>query len=188
MQQQAYPPVCDPEARSAPKPRRESSADTPVWYALRVRSRFDSSVAEALTRAGVEVFAPVYTEARKWSDRTRYISRPLFPGYLFARLPVAELHIARRVSGVVQVIGAGSEPIPLSDCEIDNLRLAIESHATVAPCPYVTGETVRVESGPLAGVEGVISRTQGAATLVIRIEILHRAVCVQFDAADVARA
>jgi transcription antitermination factor NusG len=153
---------------------------------LRLRSRFDFTVRDALRAAGVEEFLPTYSRTTRWSDRTNVTTRPLFSGYCFARFDAADK--ARVfVRGVVEILSIDQAPIPISDDVIEDLRRVVESPAPCSPCAYVVGERVRVKSGPFAGILAIVTRTQGETTLTLPIEILGRAVSVQIDTRDVAR-
>jgi len=55
------------------------------WYAVHVKSRFEREVSEALRQKGYEEFAAFYRTRRRWSDRTKTVEFPLFPGYIFCR-------------------------------------------------------------------------------------------------------
>ena len=178
---------CDRKARSvliAGTGQAEAAAPpASAWHALRVRSRCCFAVRDQLRGAAIEEFLPTYTEESRWSDRIAQVTRPLFPGYIFARFNRAESARVLLMRGAVQILGlTGPEPIP-DDC-IASLRKAVEYPARVAPCPYVTGATVRVRTGPFAGVSGVVARVRGETILTIPVEILGRAVSVQIDATD----
>jgi transcription antitermination factor NusG len=135
----------------------------------------------------VPEYLPTYVETVRWSDREKATEKPLFPGYLFARFDAATgADAIKAVRGVVQILSTDSQPYPISDDEIANLRTVIESNAPVMRGPYVAGERVRVEKGPFAGVEGVISRIKGATLLSIPVEILGRSVSVSIESSDVS--
>lgn len=89
-----------------------------------------------------------------------------------------------RLAGVIDVLPSRDRAQRIPDCEIDNVRRAAEAAVAASPCAYVVGEAVTVESGPLAGVKGVVQRTKGATRIVIGVEILRRAVSVEVDASD----
>lgn len=162
-------------------------APGPGWYALRVRANRESSVERRLRERGYETFLPVYTEERGWSDRVRQLARPLFPAYLFARFdPLRGLGLLLSLAGVIEVLPSRKRPERIPDAEIDSVRRAANSPVAAVACAYVVGEAVTVESGPLAGVSGVVERTKGATRIVIGIEILRRAVSVEVDAADLS--
>lgn len=165
----------------------EQSAERPGgvrWYALRTRSRHEFAVRDELALLGTEQFLPTWREQTRWTDRNTVTTRPLFAGYIFARFdPLARASVLA-VRGVVQILSIDSHPTPISDDEIAALRAVVDSPAAFERVPYVAGSTVRIERGPFAGVSGIVTQTQGAATLTIPITILGRAVSVRIDAAD----
>jgi len=146
------------------------------WYALHVRSQYERKVREALARQGTEAYLPVYTERSRWSDRTKTIERPLFPGYLFARADWGNRAAILGLAGVVRIVGA------VSEAELDQVRQVVDSGLPVAPCSYLTaGQKVKVIDGALAGVEGVVSRMKGRLRVIVSIELLRRSVAVELD-------
>ena len=56
-----------------------------AWYALYTRHQHEKNLTATLSRKGFETFLPVYVSARRWADRTKEISLPLFPCYVFVR-------------------------------------------------------------------------------------------------------
>ena len=77
------------------------------WYAVYVRSRHEFKVHNALLAKGIESFLPVVERLRQWKDRKKLIPFPLFPGYLFVKLPddkVYFLHVLK-INGVVKILG-----------------------------------------------------------------------------------
>ncbi|HKD92231.1 MAG TPA: transcription termination/antitermination NusG family protein, partial [Terriglobales bacterium] len=63
---------------------------TPRWYAAQTCSRHEKRVSEYLGSRSIESFLPLYTTQRRWADRKARVELPLFPGYLFVRIPLAE--------------------------------------------------------------------------------------------------
>jgi transcription antitermination factor NusG len=152
------------------------------WYAVRVRSNREHLVSVHLREHGYEQFAPSYKVERQWSDRVRKIDRFLFPGYVFCRLDPHDRLPVLMLPGVVDLIGFGKLPAPIPDAEIDRVRKMVESGLPVASWPYLTaGDTVLIESGPLAGLEGILLRTKGKYRLVVSVNLLQRSVAAEID-------
>jgi len=155
---------------------------TDLWYALHVKSRFEKYVETHLGEKGYDVFLPTYTSKRKWSDRVKSISLPLFPSYLFCRFPINSRLPILVTPGVNFIVGIGKTPIAVDEHEINAIRCVTNAGTTIQPYPYLqVGETVRVEEGPLEGLTGIILRTKGVDRLVVSVSLLMRSVAVELD-------
>jgi len=154
------------------------------WYALRVKSRYENTVATHLQGRGYESFLPVYKSQRRWSDRFKEIELPLFSGYVFCQFsPLNRLPILS-IPGVVHVVGVGRTPIPIDESEIAAIQAAIKSGVPSQPWPFLqVGNRVRIEYGPLCGLEGILSGFRGHQRLVLSVTLLQRSIAVQVDAA-----
>lgn len=154
------------------------------WYALRVRSRFENVVASHLRARGYESLLPLYSCRSRWSDRVKEIERPLFPGYVFCQFNLLNRLPILSIPGVVHVVGVGTYPAPVDETEIAAIRAAIRSGLPRQPWPFPElGCKVRVEGGPLRGVEGILSGFRGNQRLVLSVTLLQRCVAVQIDSA-----
>lgn len=146
----------------------------PAWYALQIRSRYERCVAGLLTAKGYEVFLPTYTDPKR-------VERVLFSGYLFCRVSEGVTGKIVTTSHVHRIVG-GPKPIPIDDQEIQNVRQIVRPQIRPQPHRYLpTGARVRIESGPLAGVEGVLASDKASKRLVISIHLLKRSVAAILD-------
>jgi transcription antitermination factor NusG len=153
-----------------------------LWFAVRVKSRFEVAVSKALRSRGFEEFLPTFTARRQWSDRIRVSQKPLFPGYLFCRFEPANRAAVLAIPGVVLLVGQGKTPLPIDAREIESIRLAVTSGLRVEPWSRLQiGNTVRIERGPLSGVQGVLLRFKGANHLILTVQLLQRGVAVELD-------
>jgi transcription antitermination factor NusG len=155
---------------------------TNPWYALHVRSRFEKLVQTNLEEKGYEVFLPTYISKRKWSDRVKSLSVPLFPSYVFCRFDINSRLPILITPGVNSVVGVGKAPLPIDEYEIEAIRSVMQSGIATQPYPFLrTGDWVRVEAGPLEGLTGMITREKGCSRLVISVTLLMRSVAVEID-------
>ena len=151
------------------------------WYALHVKARFEKYVTNQLSIKGYETFLPTYAAKRKWSDRTKAVSLPLFPTYVFCRFDLHSRLPIVMTPGVMAIVGPGKLPTPLDESEFASIRLVTNAASTTQPCPYLAvGERVRVQAGPLKGLVAIVDRTQGNR-LVVSISLLMRSVSVEVD-------
>jgi transcriptional antiterminator NusG len=154
-----------------------------AWYAVHVRSNQERGTAELLAARGIEHFFPTYRVASKRVDRRVVLARPLFAGYLFARVDPrgAERVAVLRAPGVVRFVGFGDAPTPVPDGTIRSLRILVEESGGAArPHPLVRdGQRVAVVDGSFRGAVGVLHVSAGRKPrLVVEVEFLGRAVAV----------
>jgi transcription antitermination factor NusG len=138
-----------------------------------------------LERRSVESFLPLYDSVRRWKDRRIRLQLPVFPGYIFVRLALRDRLRVLEIPSVVRLVGFGGHPTPLPAEEIETIRSCIARHQFLVPSRYVRrGQRVRMSSGPLEGLTGVVVRQKNRTRFVISLELLMRSVAVEIDRAD----
>ena len=162
----------------------ETSADS--WFAVQVRARRELGISEQLRSLGYEWFLPLYSCKKRWSDRIKTVQLPLFPGYIFCRFdPLNRLPILK-IPGVIQVVGFNRQPVPVDQDEIRAIQVLVASGLPHKPWPYLkVGDRVRIEAGPLRGLEGLLTEFQGNRQLVLSVTLLQRSVAVKIDSTSV---
>ena len=150
------------------------------WYALNVKHQHEFAVRAALEYQGCEVFLPTCRVKKRWSDRVKQIEMPLFGGYVFVRFPAEQRIAVLETPGVFHTVNFLGRPAAIPESEIETLRRAIASALPLRPWPQLEpGTRVRIERGPLRGVEGVLLREKEGYQLVIGVEMLRRFVAVE---------
>ncbi len=156
------------------------------WYAVRVRTKSETLVSSFLAQKGLESFAPTYELRRKYSDRIKRVEAALFPGYVFCRFNGCASLPVLSTPSVQSIVGFGDGPHPISDCEIENLRLAVSAGAQLAPASWLSsGCRVRVRSGPLAGVQGYLVTVKNQHRLVLCADLLQNAAEIEVSIDEV---
>ena len=175
----------NPKFCADPKPAETAL----MWYAVQTRSNSERLVYRVLEEKGYELFLPMYSEQRRWSDRMKQINIPLFPGYVFCRLDSHNRFPILQSSGVVRIVGNGNLPIPIPEEEIEAVKNVVQSTLPYTPWSSLApGHRVVVERGPLMGLQGVLLRVKQGHRLVVSISMLQRAVAVELDASWVTAA
>ncbi len=153
------------------------------WYALRVHSKLASFVSAVLRGKGYEEFLPLCRSRRHWSDRVKDIEVPLFPGYLFCRFDPGDRQVpVLTTPGVIGIVSAGKTPIPVTEEEIESIRRIVYSGLAAQPWPFLgVGSRIRIDRGPLAGIEGVVTQPGKEYRLIVSITLLQRSVAVEID-------
>jgi len=152
------------------------------WFAIRVKSRHEKAVALAARGKGFEEFLPLYRWRQTWSDRSKWVEMPLFPGYVFCRLDPARRLPLLTIPGVLNFVSFGKTPVPIDDAEIASVQAAIGSDLVTEPCSFVDGgQRVRLERGPLVGTEGILIEAPERQKIVVNITILRRSIAVNVE-------
>lgn len=169
--------------REWPWSRRQTG---PNWFAVYTYSRHEKRVDQYLSMREIEHFLPLYRTQHKWSDGSSVtLDLPLFPGYLFVRIKPADRVRVLEIPGVVTVVGGtGREPAPLSDVDIEALRGGLHlRHAEPHPLLNV-GEKVRIRSGALSGMKGIVQRKKNRCRVVLTIDLIMLSVAVEVDESE----
>lgn len=157
----------------------------PRWFALYTTPRHEKHVSEMLLQRRIETFLPLYRATRRWKkSRQIVLELPLFPTYVFARVPREARSSALSVPGVLSIVGSAREAWPLPDLEIEALRSGLLERK-IEPHPYLTiGERVRIKAGVMTGIEGVLVRKKNDFRVVLSLDAIMRSVAVEVDADD----
>ncbi len=154
--------------------------DTPRWFALYTRARFERRVERELQEKGLESYLPLHTVIRQWSDRKKKMQAPLFSCYVFVRLPLKQRMRAVAMDGVVRMVGFNGMPSPIPDSEIESIRRILDNDIPFEPVPYLPiGQRVEVMYGPFAGLRGRLIQYRGRKRLVVGIEQIKQSISVE---------
>ncbi|HSB80856.1 MAG TPA: transcription termination/antitermination NusG family protein [Candidatus Methylomirabilis sp.] len=163
------------------------------WYVLWTQSHCEQLVHDQLAVKGFHLFLPTMAAWSRRQGTRRLIRLPMFPGYLFLRHAMDKTGYVEvcKARGLVRILGDRWDRLAaVPDQEIDAIQKVAHAHLPAQPHPFLReGQRVRVTSGPLAGVEGILLRinpTKGL--LVISVALLRRSVAVQVDCTVVAAA
>ena len=156
------------------------------WWAVYTRHQHEKQVSDTLQAKGYEVLLPMYDSVRRWKDRRKLISLPLFPGYVFVRgCRDRRLGIVS-TPGVFMVLSRGDAAAEIPEEEILAIRRTLEAKFAVEPHPFLNcGDRVRVIRGALEGLEGILVRKKNIFRLVLSVDMLARSVAMEINASDV---
>lgn len=164
-----------------------------TWHVLWTHSHCEPLVCEQLSAKGFHPFLP---QIEVWSvraGRRRLINAPMFPGYLFLNDALdKQRHIeVCKARGLARILGEGWDHLAVvPEAEIEAIRQLSASRVPVFAHPYLReGRRVRIVSGPLADVEGILVRARPEkGLLVLSVHILQRSVAVEVDGTRVVPA
>jgi len=152
------------------------------WFALRVRSRCERVVASAVRQKGFEEFLPLYRTVHVWTDRSKSVEMPLFPGYVFCRLDPSHRMPLLTIPGALHFVSVGKTPVALDEGEIGIIRTALGSNLRVEPVAFTEdGMAVRLHRGPLSGIEGLLIEAGDQRRIVLPLTALRRSVAIEVE-------
>ena len=87
-----------------------------------------------------------------------------------------------KTPGLISIVGIAKRPVPVDEAEIAAIRTLVSSGLSPQPWPYLqVGQRVRIEHGPLAGVEGMLQSFKGSQRIVLSVSLLQRSVAAEID-------
>jgi transcription antitermination factor NusG len=155
------------------------------WLAYYTAPRHEKAVAKQFQSRSVDCFLPLVRQSRRWKNGVcAKVEAPLFPGYVFARLPPKLYFKVLSVPGVVSVVGPGRHPAVLDDEEIDSLRAGLAERNS-RPHPFLlVGQKARITSGAFAGKTGVLIKELTSLRVVLTVEAIMKSFSVEVDAGE----
>lgn len=156
------------------------------WFAAYTTPRHEKAVARHLEVRELEYFLPLYRVTRKWKNGCKIeVEFPVFPNYLFVHIDGKQVSQVLGVPGVIAFAGSGRLPMSVPDAEIDWLRNELPRRK-FEPHPYlIAGSKVRIKSGPLAGMTGILVRKKSCLRVALSIELIRQSVAVEVGTDEV---
>jgi transcription antitermination factor NusG len=157
---------------------------TESWYAVQTRARHERVVVQRFRDKGLTTFLPLVTEVRRWSDRQKVLELPLFSCYVFVKIMNTNEDRLRVLStdSVFDFAGIRRQGTPIPDEQIEAVRTIMEERANWQSHPFLKiGQRVRIRSGALDGVEGILVARNGRDSLVVSIDLIQRSLAVRID-------
>ena len=165
-----------------------ANASDERWFAVHTHARHEKVVAQQIRELGITSFLPLFKQVRQWSDRRKVVEFPLFGCYVFVKLVPNHSQRLRvlTVNGVLGFVGTHGIGIPIPDEQIDAVRILVEQELPLSSHPFLkVGQRVRIRSGALTGVEGILVSRCGERTLVISLDAIQRSLSVRIQGYDV---
>ena len=155
---------------------------TEAWYAIYTKHQHEKAATDLLRRKDFKVLLPLYSSVRRWKDRDKAVVLPLFPCYVFVRTDLGRKLDILQTPGVFWMVERGGRAFPIPEEEIEAVKRIVESPARVGPHPYLkAGDRVRIRSGALAGIEGILTRAKSQFRIVLAVELLQQSIAMEID-------
>jgi transcriptional antiterminator RfaH len=153
-----------------------AQAHSSSWYLVQCKPREAFRAREHLSNQGFECFLPTHSVKRTQRQKTRWVTEPLFPHYLFIRLSDASnWGVIRSTRGVAKVVSFNGQPCPVTDALIAALQHHCALRNGEEPAPlFKAGEKVIITQGCFKELEAVVQATKGEERVVLLLTLLNR--------------
>jgi transcription antitermination factor NusG len=163
-------------------------ANAANWHVLYTRHQHEKTVAQMLSNKGFEILLPLYSSVTRWKDRTKLLTLPLFPCYVFLRGGLERRVEIMKTPGVNAMVSSAGQAACVPADEMQAIHRIVASGADVEPHPFLKcGDRVKVKGGPLTGLEGILVRKKDLYRLVLSVEMLGKSASVEVDSFLVER-
>jgi transcription antitermination factor NusG len=158
----------------------------PQWFAAYTQPNHEKTVARQMNERAIAHYLPLYESVRQWKDRKMRLDLPLFPGYVFVRMPLQNRLKVIQVPSVIRLVSFGGEPVAIPEAELNAIRTCLDHDCKLQPHPVLqAGQRVRITRGALTGIEGILVRNKGISRLVLSIGLITRAVAVEVNIGEI---
>ena len=159
-----------------------TKSDSKKWIAVYTKPRHEKFVEKELKKKGVDVYLPMLKERRKWSDRKKWVSFPLFSSYIFVKIEIKNALIILQTIGVVKLVKFNNKVAIVPEQSIQNIRLMIEGGYNPEPTDYfIKGNPIKVKDGPLKGIVGEVINVDKKDRLVIRVDAIQHSISIKIN-------
>jgi len=151
------------------------------WHVARVKSRREKALANYLFKQSIAYYLPLVSKRQASKKRVRYSLAPVFPGYLFMRTDTTGRYNALRTNHISRVIEV-RDPDTLMR-ELRMIHQALSADKPIYPVELIkTGQHVRVKSGPMKGIEGIVIRKDKKYRIVLTVTSIMQSISIEVDA------
>lgn len=159
------------------------SLDEPFWFVCHTKPRCEKKFAHLMTAEGFEHYLPLVTSVRRYPSQVKKFTKPLFPGYVFARVSATRRTRVFQQDLLARLIPVDDEAKFL--VQLEDVRAITASGLEVALHPILRkGTTVRIISGPLKGVHGMVDDPANPSGVVIAVDVLQQGVLIKIPMSD----
>lgn len=173
-----------------------SEQDKGLWYVIHTYSGYENKVKETLENAvennGMQDFifdvrVPVEDVIEIRGSKRVKQQRKVYPGYVLVHMikTSESWYLVRNTRGVTGFVGAGNEPVPLTDAEVE---MMLSTQQNSVEFGIAIGEEVRILSGPLENFTGTVVDVDTVREKVtVKTELMNRETTVELALEDVGR-
>jgi len=155
-----------------------------TWMIIHTKSRREKKIARFCANTDIKYYLPLEKRIKIYGRKRVQTTLPLFPGYLFCFADEREQYQLLLTHQVANILKVSNQLELLED--IEKIFITESANYNLCSCElHIEGRKARIKSGPLMGIEGIISRLKGKDRIVLNINIINRAAAVYLNRVDI---
>ena len=159
----------------------EEPINETTWWVAHTKSRREKTLAKFLSAKGIGYYLPLIKKRQASHKRERYSFMPLFSGYMFFKGSREDRYEAFTSNQIAQVIEVRDQDMLLG--EMARAQKALSIDGPVYPYDFLAkGQRVKVQFGPMKGVEGIITDKKGRYRLVLNVTTISQSFAIDVEA------
>lgn len=154
-----------------------------LWFVAHTRPRCEKKLARYCEREAISVTLPTYKAAHQYRGKTAVFDKPLFPGYVFLRIPNNQRPKVFQSDCLANLLEVVDQDLFFR--QLEDILCALETGLEIRLAPAIgEGMRVKIKHGPLQGVDGWVERRYGMSTVLLRLDFIGQAAAVKMEATD----
>lgn len=155
--------------------------DEYFWLVCHTKPRCEKKFAALMTAEKFEHYLPLIDSVRRYAQQTKRFTKPLFPGYVFAKIPREKKARIYQQDLLARAIIVEDEEKFLR--QLGDVKAIVASGFELSVMPLLTkGRRVKIVGGPLHGVEGYVDDPARPQGIVIAVDVLQQGLHVKVPA------
>ena len=159
-------------------------SENKTWMIIHTKSRREKKIAQYCNSTDIKYYLPLETRIKIYGRKKVQTTLPLFPGYLFCIADEKERYQLLLTHHIANILKVSNQLELLND--IKKIFIAESANYSLSPCElHIEGIKARIRTGPMSGIEGIVSRMKGKDCIVLNVNIINRATAVYLNRADI---
>jgi transcriptional antiterminator RfaH len=151
------------------------------WLVCHTKPRCEKKFAALMKAEKFEHYLPLVDSVKKYGTQTKRFTKPLFPGYVFAQVPVEKKARIYQQDLLARAITV--EDVPLFLRQLADVKAIVASGLELSVMPLLTkGRRVKIVGGPLHGLEGFVDNPDNPHGIVLSVDVLQQGLLVKVPA------
>ena len=154
-----------------------------LWHVAHTRPRCEKKLLQYCGRENLEASLPCYKAVHKYRGKTVVFKKPLFPGYVFLQISAEKRGTVIQSDYLANLLEVTDQALFVR--QLGEVLRAVETDLEIRLAPTISeGLRVKIKSGPLRGIEGLVEKRYGMTTVLLRLDFINQAAAVKLEASD----